>query len=89
MKRLDRTGRDVTDTPGLWSEDDVTPSGDEESEAFELLARVYPHEAYEQDPERFWRYFQTVCPDVPRYSMERMLADTADSSGKPPEGQAK
>lgn len=42
--------------------------------AFGLLAQAYPHGAYEYDPERFWEYFHSECPNVPREEMESILA---------------
>lgn len=44
--------------------------------AFELFARVYPHEAAEIDPERFWRFFQSQYPGVTREQMEECLRES-------------
>lgn len=42
---------------------------------------AHPHEAYALHPERFWQFFQTVCPAVSRQEMERLLLE---SSPQPP-----
>lgn len=43
---------------------------------FALFSSVYPHEAYEQDPELFWRQFQERAPGVSREEMVRLLGET-------------
>lgn len=30
--------------------------------AWEAFCQLHPHEAHEYDAEKFWTYFQTVCP---------------------------
>ena len=44
-----------------------------EDDAFEMFASIHPHEAHAKWPQRFWRYFQKRCPDVPKSEMEKML----------------
>ena len=43
---------------------------------FELFALVYPHEAYEYDPEAFWEFFQGERPGVSRELMVATLRET-------------
>jgi hypothetical protein len=43
---------------------------------FAAFASVYPHEAHEQWPDRFWQYFHKQYPGVPREQMEKILKET-------------
>lgn len=43
---------------------------------YRQFARVYPHESFDNDPERFWKFFSQVYPDVSREDMERALEAT-------------
>lgn len=40
---------------------------------YRQFARIYPHECYDLDPERFWAYFQGERPGVSREIMEAEL----------------
>lgn len=44
---------------------------------WECFCQAYPHEAYESDPERFWEYFHSKCPDKSRTDMMYILRETA------------
>lgn len=47
-----------------------------EQEVYRQFARVYPHECYDADPDKFWRFFHEKKPDVSREDMERALEKT-------------
>ena len=54
IKRYDKTGRDVTDLPGLWDESDI-----------EICATNYRHPTitsgqHTNGPERYWVRFEGV-----------------------------
>ena len=46
---------------------------------FEVFAKLHPHEAHSEWPDRFWAFFQKQCPNVSREEMERLLAETDDN----------
>jgi hypothetical protein len=50
---------------------------DVDDRVFAHMMRVYPHEFYELDPERFWRLYHEKWPDCTRADMERALKETA------------
>ena len=50
--------------------------------AFDCFAGIYPHEAYETYPDRFWEYFHRKFPAVSRDAMEKMLKETDEVRGK-------
>ena len=54
---------------------------DAEADAFATFAAIYPHEAHETWPDRFWEFFQRVRPGVSRETMERILAETKGAEG--------
>lgn len=54
---------------------------DAEVWAFGAFATAHPHEAHEEDPERFWALFQRWRPGVDREEMRRILTDTEASDG--------
>jgi hypothetical protein len=39
--------------------------------AWEMFCAAHPHEAFKYDPEGFWKYFQTVCPDKDRETLPK------------------
>lgn len=43
---------------------------------YRQFARVYPHECYDADPERFWNFFHSRNPDVTREQMIEALEQT-------------
>jgi hypothetical protein len=45
---------------------------------YRQFARVYPHECFDNDPERFWQFYHSANPDVSRADMERALKDTRE-----------
>jgi len=45
---------------------------------YRQFARIYPHECYADDPERFWELFHKLNPDVPRSAMEAALKATRE-----------
>lgn len=47
-----------------------------EDEVFRHMMRVYPHELYAQDPERFWRLYSADWSELTREQMEQALKDT-------------
>ena len=47
-----------------------------EDDVFAHMMRVYPHELYKLDPERFWRLYSAKWPDCKREDMERALRET-------------
>jgi len=51
---------------------------DMEDRVFAHMMRVYPHEFYDLDPERFWRLYQEKYPDSTREAMERALRETKE-----------
>jgi hypothetical protein len=53
---------------------------DIEDRVFAHMMRVYPHELYELDPERFWRLFHEKTPDCSRAHMEQALRETCKKS---------
>lgn len=44
---------------------------------FNQFALVYPVEAYQLDPEAFWKYFQTKRPGCSREDMLKVLEETS------------
>lgn len=46
-----------------------------EQAAFENMARTYPREIYDLNPEKFWEFFQRECPGISREGMESWIAD--------------
>ena len=53
-------------------------SGDESDKdckeiAWAMFCFAHPIEAHRQDPEKFWQFFHSQCPDVPREEMEAHL----------------
>lgn len=51
-------------------------SVDDEDVGFGLFMSCYPHEAYEYNPERFWRIFHKNFSHVSREQLEQILEDT-------------
>ena len=49
---------------------------DLEDSVYQHFARIYPHECFDIDPERFWQMYHAKYPDVSRADMERALRDT-------------
>lgn len=49
-----------------------------EDRIYAQFARVYPHECYDDDPERFWRFFHAKRPSVSREDMVRALEATRE-----------
>ena len=49
---------------------------DFEQIVFNALAVAYPHEMYEEDPDKFWLFFQEKCPGVTREQMVEALENT-------------
>jgi hypothetical protein len=47
-----------------------------EDRVYAQFARVYPHECFDTDPERFWLFYQKKNPGVSRAEMERALEVT-------------
>ena len=45
-------------------------------QAFELFAKVYPHEAYEQRPSEFCEYVRKTCPNLTDEDIKELLIDT-------------
>ncbi len=54
----------------------TTPRPDQA--AFEIFAKLHPHEAHRRWPYRFWRHFQAQCPGVTRAAMRKMLKETEE-----------
>jgi hypothetical protein len=50
-----------------------------EEQVYAQFARVYPHECFDTDPERFWRFYQKKNPGVSRAEMERALEVTREA----------
>lgn len=44
--------------------------------AYKAFAKAHPHEAYEMDPERFWKFFHTERPGMTRQQMIDCLEET-------------
>lgn len=55
--------------------EDATPEEIEES-AWKAFAYLHPHEANASYPDRFWAFFQEMCPGKSRDFMEQMLRET-------------
>jgi hypothetical protein len=51
-----------------------------DDDIFSDMMRVYPHEFYVLDPERFWRLYSAKWPDCKREDMERALRDTDEDN---------
>jgi hypothetical protein len=62
----------------------VNPSPTEEREVsktdaewiYRCFATAYPHEAYESDPEAFWKFFHEKYPKISRRRMVKLLLET-------------
>ena len=48
-----------------------------DEDIYRHFARVYPHECYASDPERFWRFYHDENPDMSREQMEAILERTS------------
>lgn len=48
--------------------------GELEQLAFETMARSYPHEMFQLEPEEFWKFFHRQYPEINRETMEVMLS---------------
>lgn len=46
--------------------------------AFALFASAYPHEAYELDKDRYWRYVRQHFPGVTKAVMKKILRQTKE-----------
>lgn len=53
----------------------------DEDSPYEMFAQLHPHEAYAQDPDKFFAFFQTIAPGISREDMIQMLNNT-DEEGK-------
>lgn len=51
---------------------------DAEEASFRMFADAYPHEAFDQDQDRFWKYFHEQFPQHSRAEMEKLLNDTRE-----------
>lgn len=49
--------------------------------AWEWFANAHPHEAFDQDPDRFWELFHRQQPNVPRADMVALLEMTKTTPG--------
>lgn len=45
-------------------------------EVFKVFASNYPHESYEKWPERFWKFFHELYPNITKDQMIKELEDT-------------
>jgi hypothetical protein len=61
---------------GVLAEEVVRMNDDIEDRVFAHMMRVYPHQFYELDPERFWRLYHEKYPDCTRADMERALKES-------------
>lgn len=50
-----------------------------DQQAFETLAHIYPHEAYESEPDKFWAYFRKQVPGASREEMVKTLKETGQA----------
>ena len=48
----------------------------EDDMMYRFFAYAHPHEAHDDDPERFWAFFHGEQPNVSREEMTRMLDET-------------
>jgi hypothetical protein len=44
--------------------------------AFEMFAKIHPHECYATYPERFWEFFHREYPTITREEMIELINDT-------------
>jgi hypothetical protein len=47
-----------------------------EQQAFEVFARIHPHEAYTAYPDRFWKFFKKQYPGLTHQDMLNLLKET-------------
>ena len=47
-----------------------------EAWAWEVFCDAHPHEAYESDPDRFWKHFHSRAPNITREQMVALLKET-------------
>jgi len=52
-----------------------------DDEAFALFAEVYPHEAYDSEPERFLAFAKKSCPQRTREDIVSLLEKTRSRRG--------
>ena len=61
----------------MYEHEPLNEHGEPIDEAvYRQFARVYPHECYASDPERFWRFYHAMYPDETREQMVMILERT-------------
>jgi len=49
-------------------------------DTFVIFARLYPHEAYETDPDRFQIFMKTIGYDLTKSEIENLLESTINKN---------
>ena len=49
---------------------------EDKTKIYEFFAEMFPHEAYEYEPEMFWKFFHKKAPNVSREEMILNLKET-------------